>query len=118
MRIYADGRILRESFVNATEGYGWGDVDTPLGHTYLTERDDEGREDIETGELFRHAQSEYGRCVGRCYVDGPKGTVPVGWVFQKRDRYEDTGETYLRETWVSVYDVTPARFTPVPTQGE
>jgi hypothetical protein len=28
--------------------------------------------------------------------------MQVGWVFLKRDKYEDTGETFLHETWVTL----------------
>jgi hypothetical protein len=26
----------------------------------------------------------------------------IGWVFEKRDKYENSDETFLRETWVEV----------------
>lgn len=57
------------------------------------------------GELYRAMRAEYGRCMGKVYVDRPEGGEPqhVGWVFIKRDKYEDTGKPYLREVWVTVH---------------
>ena len=57
------------------------------------------------GELFKSMQKAYGRCTSKIYVDisvafYPPRTVPIGWVFVKRERYEDSEETVLKETWV------------------
>lgn len=62
---------------------------------------------IDKGKLFRSLQKEYGRCVSKVYLDelqvnGMMVAIPHGWVFQKKDKYEDTGERYMREVWVSV----------------
>jgi len=45
-----------------------------------------------------------GRCIGKVYVSEGR---PVGWVFVSRERYEDTGEPYLREAWVTVHTAPP-----------
>lgn len=90
---------VQETFLNATEGYAFGE----------SEPTDTGYEDGQMGDLFRSCQREYGRCVSRVYVDRDGETHPVGWVFQKRDRYEDTGDTYLREVWVTVHTAPPTR---------
>ena len=83
---------IRESFVNATKGYRYGD-----DGWYKPFTDN-------LGELYRSLQREYGRCIGRVYIDmradGKAGPVPVGWVFVQRRSYDDSPETYLRETWV------------------
>ena len=77
------------------------------------------------GELFRLCQKEYGRCISRVYCDenvpSPIGgrvviVDPHGWVFQRRERYEEAWhealrtsnlyetrvapKTFLHETWV------------------
>ena len=67
------------------------------------------------GALFRACQRKHGRCIGKVYVDRKVAVssdptlpafvldaVPVGWVFLKRDKYADTHETYLKETWVTL----------------
>lgn len=54
----------------------------------------------ELGDLYRACVREYGRCASSVRVD-PTGRR-VGWVFVKLDRYQDTGEPYLREVWVTV----------------
>ena len=84
---------VSETGVNATEGYQWGDSGPYETFT------------ADLGELFRAMRREYGRCVSRIYVD-QEGSAPiaVGWVFQKRAKYEDTGKPYLQETWITVLD--------------
>lgn len=79
---------IRESFVNLDRDIIFGESDW-----YEPFTDD-------VGQLFMSLQREYGRCASRMYSD--PGARPCGWVFVKRDAYEDTGETYLRETWVHV----------------
>jgi hypothetical protein len=56
----------------------------------------------ERGALYRALVKEYGRCISKVYVDR-EGAPPlaIGWVFRGRQRYTDTGEPYLRETWVT-----------------
>lgn len=55
------------------------------------------------GDLYRALQSEYGRCTSKVYIDGSDGRpVHVGWYFISRERYQDTGEPYLRGTWATV----------------
>lgn len=95
-----DGYLwVRETFVNETRGYRFGE--TPAYETYT---DDLGR-------LFRDMQREYGRCVSSMYVDKRDGrTVQTGWVFSKRMQYEDCDETYTREVWVEVFAAEPERF--------
>ena len=88
--------FVKESFRNATENHliGIGDV-----HETIHES---------TGDLFRDMRSEYGRCVGKLYRDGSDGQAQaIGWVFQGRDRYQGSDETYVREVWVEVHDRMP-----------
>ena len=75
------------------------------------------------GDLFRLCQREYGRCLGRVYrqrnVPSPaSGKIVItdrhGWVFRRRERYEDAhripqGEptTFLHYVWVSWKLVVP-----------
>lgn len=57
------------------------------------------------GRLFRDLQREYGRCVSKMYREYKNGADrAVGWVFQGRDKYQDSNKTYLRETWVEVIE--------------
>ena len=85
--------LMKEEFVNVTKGHRFGG-----GEPY-----EPWTEDV--GKLFRTCQREYGRCVSSVYVDQKEGpSIRVGWVFQKMDRYEDTGKPYLRETWITLYE--------------
>lgn len=84
---------VQESYVNATEGHRYGETDVyETGHDVI-------------GDLYRAMQQEYGRCIGKVHVDGLAGTV--GWVFVARVTYDDSTDTYLRETWVTVHDEKP-----------
>lgn len=85
--------FIQESWVNATDGHRTGQSEV-----YETRFDD-------TGELFRSLQQEYGRCTGKVYIDDLKGNSrQTGWVFQKRQKYDDCNDTFLLETWVTVHE--------------
>ena len=89
---------IRETWVNASEGYNCGDSDW---YEPFTE---------DRGELFRACQREHGRCISNVYVDVPVAFYPpktkkVGWVFQKRAKYTDCENTYLQETWIELREV-------------
>jgi hypothetical protein len=88
-----------ESHINATKGYRFGDDYVyDVSDMYMGE-------DATVGELFRSFQKEFGRCTSKVYVDTPDGAKPVGWVFVKREKYEDVNEHYIHETWVTLLDV-------------
>ena len=55
-------------------------------------------------DFFSASQKEHGRCVSKVYLEGSEGTIAIGWVFQKREKYEDSKDTFIHETWVSLYD--------------
>jgi hypothetical protein len=60
---------------------------------------------IDQGGLYRYLAKEYGRCTGKVFIDTTSGEVrQKGWVFEKRAPYDDVpSETFLQETWVSIY---------------
>lgn len=82
--------LIQETHINRTEGYMLGEAEP---YEPFTE---------DTGKLFRELQREYGRCISKAYVD-PDGKQ-IGWVFQKLTKYQDSNETYLAETWITVYE--------------
>jgi hypothetical protein len=84
--------LISETWLDADKGWQLGESDPYEPYT-----DD-------TGTLFRALQREYGRCVSRVYVDTPDGAKACGWVFQKRRQYDDCKDSYLAETWVTLYD--------------
>lgn len=87
------GIQIREYWVNAT-------MDRICGDSGKYETRFDSRR-----ELFRFCQKEYGRCTSKMYIDHALyGTLCVGWVFEKRKRYEDCPETFLAETWVELTD--------------
>ncbi len=85
--------LIQEDHRNATLGY-------MLGEPEVLKVVDTVLDGLSVGEIYRWYVGEYGRCVGKVRVDTEDGrTLHVGWVFVKRDRYEDSGETFLHETW-------------------
>ena len=59
----------------------------------------------DVGKLFRSLMKEYGRCISKVFIDTKAGvTKAVGWVFLKRDKYEGSQDTYLREVWVTLHN--------------
>jgi hypothetical protein len=83
--------VMREQWVNRTENHLLGD-----SGWYESFTDKEA-------VLFRSLQKEYGRCTGKVYVDLPSEEArPIGWVFIKRDKYDDTDEYFLKETWIDL----------------
>jgi hypothetical protein len=95
-------RAIEVTLTNEDKGYQFGHYVEPLADTYMGE-------DATPGELYRAMRSEYGRCTGKVYVDRSEGgPKTIGWYFVKRDRYEDTGESYLRGAWVIVGEYVPA----------
>jgi hypothetical protein len=89
--------FVQEEVVDATQHIMFGSDDV-----YESFTDD-------AGELFRKCREAHGRCISKAYVDENGSRKHIGWVFQKRDRYSDTGEPYLRETWVTVHSGPPTK---------
>lgn len=87
---------VQESYVNRSQNCSTGD------HEYETTAKTRG-------ELYRDMQREHGRCDGKVYVDTPDGVKEVGWIFVKREKYQDCADTYLQETWITVLAGKPRR---------
>jgi hypothetical protein len=85
---------LQEETVNASEGYSFGPTE-PYESKYDTSDS--------MSRIFRDLSREYGRCTGKVFIDVKDESKPIGWVFLKRDRYEDTHDYYLRETWITLH---------------
>jgi len=69
----------------------------------------------EIGKLYRACQKEHGRCVSKVYVDDISGrTKAIGWVFRSRkecDHCYKSTDTYLQETWITLYSGMPKTVT-------
>lgn len=90
---------IEEVHNDVTVGYCIADI--PAYETFTSDR----------GRLYKSLVGTYGRCVGAMHFESEGGrTVPnIGWVFQKRRRYEDTGRGtgrkavyYIHEVWVTL----------------
>ena len=84
--------LIQETFVDRDQNAIYGETDP-----YESFTDNVGR-------LFRNFQKEYGRCISKLYVDRKDGAAAIGWVFEKRAQYTDSSDTYLQETWVTLYE--------------
>jgi hypothetical protein len=85
---------IKETWVNRTQNHIVGD-----SGKYETRFE-------ETNELFAFCQKEYGKCVSNMYVDHCLyGTLKIGWVFEKKMKYENCNDTYIQQTWVEVTNV-------------
>lgn len=89
--------FVEESHVDATRGVNYGSSGVQESFTN------------NVGRLFRSCQSHFGRCTSSVYIDTPQGSKKIGWVFEKQEKYTDTGEPYLSETWVTVHKCAPER---------
>lgn len=95
----------RETVINRTENYNCGS-----SGVYETFADT-------PGDLYRACLRNLGRCIGSIYIDKDGKATRVGWVFLKRERYEDTGQPFLCETWVEVHTgppITSVNYLPLP----
>ena len=69
---------------------------------YIYSQYDEKLDSRDRNGLFRRLSREFGRCTSKVYVG--EGT-PIGWVFEKKESCDDdTRETYIMETWVTLHD--------------
>ncbi len=93
------GILIQENYVNKSQNLRCGESDVY-----------ESRHETKT-ELYKGLVKEFGRCVSRMYNDGPKGTKCIGWVFEKRMKYDDSDETFIQQTWVSVHSKMPETVT-------
>lgn len=85
--------LINEEYIDRTAGLNLGS-----SGFYEPFTDDIGR-------LFKALKKENGKCVSKIYED--KNNKQIGWVFQRKLRYEDVDEHYIRETWVTVHEKKP-----------
>lgn len=92
---------IQETYIDRTNGGITGEYIAPIEDTIL---------DGTLPNLYKYGLSEYGRCIGKVYVDTDDGAKHVGYVFVKRIKYDawGTADTYLAETWISVGEYHPA----------
>jgi len=89
---------IKETYVNKDKGYVYGE----------TEPYETWAEPDEVDELFLSLQREFGRCVNTQYTEVERGVdVKSGWVFEKRVQYNDCDESYIKQTWVTVWSEAP-----------
>jgi hypothetical protein len=101
--------LVQVTLVNATRNAQFNFI--PPGREY-------GKFD-DLKSLFKTMRAEWGGRVKGMYRDMPDGeTKQVGWVFESRQEYTDSRDTYLREAWVEVVkEVEPARMAVYESVG-
>lgn len=85
--------LIQETYVNRTENYLCSEPDPPY----------EPWTDA-IGPLFLSLQREHGRCIGKTWIDTDDGPQQIGWCFEKRVKYTDCNDSFLLETWVTVFN--------------
>lgn len=85
---------IQETFVNISKGYICSESEV-----YKTDFDS-------VNKLFRALNKEHGKCVSKMYIGEGQH---IGYVFQKRQKYDDSKETFLLETWVSFHKEKPTK---------
>lgn len=81
---------VKETYINETNRCRIGEVDY-----YETAYS-------RTGDLFRALRKEYGKAQ-KMYIDcGDDRARQIGWVFTRREKYDDCDETFVRQVWVTV----------------
>jgi len=89
---------IKETYINKNEDCTFGDSEV-----YETFTDS-------VGELFKHLQQEFGRCVSSMYIDKKDGTTKkIGWVFEKKNHYTNSDEKYMQETWIELHKSEPRK---------
>jgi len=90
--------LIQEDWIDATKGHGLGDSGLYEPFT----------DNIK--ELFKNLQCEYGKCISKIYINkNDDSAMPVGWVFQKRVKYDDCNEMYILETWITLHENEPTK---------
>ena len=56
------------------------------------------------GKLFTSLQKDHGRCKGKVYIDTSEVSRQVGWVFEKKKKYTDCNESFIRQVWVTLHE--------------
>jgi hypothetical protein len=64
-------------------------------------------------ELYKFCIHEFGACKSKIFVDtkDPNKSKHVGWYFERKEKYEDCNDKYLRGVWVTVHDKLPETVT-------
>lgn len=55
-------------------------------------------------DIYRLMLSDGYRCVGKVYIGE---AVPIGYVFERREKYVDTEETFIAHVWVEFHAKEP-----------
>jgi len=86
-------RQIREVYINKTEKYR-------IGEDTIKQEDTE----IKTlSDLFKYGKKNYGRCISKVFIDSDDGkTIHIGYVFEKKDKYTDTKDDFIKEVWVTI----------------
>lgn len=55
-------------------------------------------------QVYERMRKEYGRCSSKVYIDTKdKKAKPIGWVFEKKTKYDDSDDFFIKETWIALY---------------
>ena len=89
--------FIQETFINKTENISYGESE--VYETFTSN----------ILELFKFMKKEYGRCVGKVYIDENDFSIVVGWIFEKKMKYSDVDDHYVQQTRVTVHTGPPTK---------
>ena len=70
----------------------WGLGESPIYEPYT----------YDITELYHEFAHVYGLCQGKVYIDLENGgTAPIGYIYEKKQKYTDSNESYTQVTWIS-----------------
>lgn len=85
---------IKEVYINQTKGYQIDSTSLPIKDSTITT----------LKELYKYGLERYGKCKSKVYNDSPADNYyqQIGYVFEKRQKYEDTKESYIQEIWLTI----------------
>lgn len=84
--------IIKTSYVNVTHGYSIGEETINISDSFIKTLSD----------LYKFGLKEYGKCKSKVYIDTKAGQAHIGYYFERKEKYENTEEYYIRGVWVSI----------------
>ena len=85
--------LIKTTHLDADSQCIYSEYDTPIEKTDINNLTD----------LYHFGVKEYGKCISKMHVDDKEGNAKhIGYVFHKKQHYEDSKGSYLMETWLSM----------------
>ncbi len=95
---------LSTTYMDTTRGCCIGEEKLPVPDMICTIEVDNWYH-VDLSALFKSLRQDFGYRCRKMYTDLPDGNrVRVGWIFQKKCKYNDSPNSFEREVWVCFED--------------